>query len=234
MAQTVFKRVEMKYIVTKAQKQAILAEMEPHMRMDKYGRTSICNLYFDTDNYLLIRRSIDKPIYKEKLRLRSYGGDRVFVELKKKYKKVVYKRRIELEREQAMDWLCGRKSCEIRTQITDEIDYFLKYYQTLHPVLFLSYEREAYKTREKSDFRVTFDDTVLCRQTDLSLGSPPYGQPVLDEGLVLMEIKCSGGVPLWMTNLLTREKIYKTSFSKYGTAYQKYILPHIKEEKFHV
>ena len=234
MAQTVFKRVEMKYIITKAQKQAILVEMEPHMRMDKYGRTVIRNLYFDAGNYLLIRRSIDKPLYKEKLRLRSYGGDRVFVELKKKYKKVVYKRRIELEREQAMDWLCGRKPCEIRTQITDEIDYFLKYYQTLHPVLFLSYEREAYKTREKSDFRVTFDDTVLCRQTDLSLGSPPYGQPVLDEGLVLMEIKCSGGVPLWMTNLLTREKIYKTSFSKYGTAYHKYILPQIKEEKFHV
>lgn len=234
MSQTVFKRVEMKYIVTKAQKRAILDEMEPHMRIDKYGRTVIRNLYFDTDSYLLIRRSIDKPIYKEKLRLRSYGGDRVFVELKKKYKKVVYKRRIELERAQAMDWLCGRKSCEIRTQITDEIDYFLKYYQTLHPVLFMSYEREAYKTKEKSDFRVTFDDTVLCRQTDLSLGSPPYGQPVLDEGLVLMEIKCSGGVPLWMTNLLTREKIYKTSFSKYGTAYQKYMLPHIKEEKFHV
>ena len=234
MAQTVFERVEMKYIITKTQKRAILAEMEPYMRMDKYGRTVIRNLYFDTDSYLLIRRSIDKPIYKEKLRLRSYGDERVFAELKKKYKKVVYKRRIEMQEEQAMDWLCGRKSCESHTQITDEINYFLKYYQTLRPVLFLSYEREAYKTREKSDFRVTFDDTVLCRQTDLSLGSPPYGQPVLDEGLVLMEIKCSGGVPLWMTHLLSKEKIYKTSFSKYGTAYQKYILPHIKEEKFHV
>ena len=234
MAQTVFERVEMKYIITKTQKRAILAEMEPHMRMDQYGRTVIRNLYFDTDSYLLIRRSIDKPIYKEKLRLRSYGDGRVFAELKKKYKKVVYKRRIEMQEEQAMDWLCGRKSCESHAQITDEINYFLKYYQTLRPVLFLSYEREAYKTREKSDFRVTFDDTVLCRQTDLSLKSPPYGQPVLDEGLVLMEIKCSGGVPLWMTHLLSKEKIYKTSFSKYGTAYQKYILPRIKEEKFHV
>lgn len=234
MAQTVFKRVEMKYMITIAQKEAILHAMEPYMKIDKYGRTTIRNIYFDTDTYLLIRRSIEKPVYKEKLRIRSYGGERVFVELKKKYKKVVYKRRVELPEPEAMDWICGRRHCGIDTQITAEIDYFIQYYKTLHPAIFLSYEREAYKTREKSDFRVTFDDTILCRQTDLSLHSPAYGDPVLPEGMVLMEIKCSGGIPLWMTQVLSQEKVYKTSFSKYGTAYNTYILPKIKEEYFHV
>lgn len=234
MAQTVFKRVEMKYRITTAQKEAILQAMEPYMRIDNFGRTTIRNIYFDTDTYRLIRRSIEKPVYKEKLRIRSYGGERVFVELKKKYKKVVYKRRIELPEPEAMDWICGRRHCGIDTQITAEIDAFIQYYKTLRPAVFLSYEREAYKTREQSDFRVTFDDTILYRQTDLSLHSPAYGEPVLPEGTVLMEIKCSGGIPLWMTQALSREKVYKTSFSKYGTAYTTYILPKIREEIFHV
>ena len=227
--QTVFKRYELKYMLTLDQKEQILAAITPYMKLDKYGRTTIRNLYFDTDTYLLIRRSIDKPTYKEKLRMRSYGkadaDSTVFVELKKKFKHVVYKRRISLPEAEATRWLSGEKHTDKYTQISNEIDYFMELYGTLHPTVFLSYEREAYYSNDGSDFRVTFDDNILCRQEDLSLQSDAYGTPILPEGKVLMEIKCSGGIPLWMTEVLSKEKIYKTSFSKYGTAYRMLIFP---------
>lgn len=232
--QTVFKRYELKYMLTLDQKEKVLAAMEPYMKIDKYGRTTIRNLYYDTDTYLLIRRSIEKPAYKEKLRIRSYSqadaDSTVFVELKKKYKHVVYKRRISLFNKVAVAWLSGEKYTDKHTQISNEIDYFLGYYGTLHPTVFLSYEREAYYSTDGSDFRVTFDDTILCRQEDLSLESEVYGTPILPEGKVLMEIKCSGGIPLWMTKILSEEHIYKTSFSKYGTAYQTMIFPKLVGE----
>lgn len=227
--QTVFKRYELKYMLTLNQKQRILAAMEPYMEPDSYGRSTIRNLYYDTDTYLLIRRSIEKPKYKEKLRIRSYGRadaeSTVFVELKKKYDRVVYKRRISLPHQAATAWLSGKQPPPKHTQISKEIDYFLSYYGTLHPTLFLSYEREAYYCNNGSDFRITFDDTILCRQDDLSLGSAIGGTPILPEGKVLMEIKCSGGIPLWLTKVLSEEGIYKTSFSKYGTAYRTLIFP---------
>lgn len=227
--QTVFKRYERKYLLTQMQKETVLKAMQPYMTLDKYGRTTIRNLYYDTDTYLLIRRSIEKPAYKEKLRIRSYGradaDSAVFVELKKKYQSVVYKRRISVPYAEATAWLSGEKHTEKHTQIASEIDYFLDYYGSLHPTVFLSYEREAYFCNDDSDFRITFDDNILCRQHDLSLESEVYGTPILPEGKVLMEIKCNGGIPLWMTQVLSKEKIYKTSFSKYGTAYQTLIFP---------
>jgi len=235
--QTVFKRYELKYMLTSKQKEKVLQAMEPYMELDKYGRTTIRNIYFDTDTYLLIRRSIEKPAYKEKLRIRSYSqaapDSTVFVELKKKYKHVVYKRRISLPEEEAMKWVEGIRHCRKDTQISEEIDYFLQYYETLHPAVFLSYEREAYYTKEPSDFRVTFDDTILCRQEDLSLESPVYGTPILPDGMVLMEIKCSGGIPLWMAHVLSEQHIYKTSFSKYGTVYKTIIFPQLQQADAH-
>lgn len=232
--QTVFKRYEIKYLLTLEQKQKILQAMEPHMALDGYGRTTIRNIYFDTDNYRLIRRSIDKPAYKEKLRVRSYAQadahSTVFVELKKKYQTVVYKRRIALPEIEAMQWLTGEGSCPKDTQISREVDYVLAYYETLRPAVFLSYEREAYYEKNGGDFRVTFDDTILCRQEELSLEAKVYGTPLLPDGRVLMEIKCSGGVPLWMTRILSEEQIYRTSFSKYGTAYRQMIYPQIQQK----
>ena len=230
--QTVFKRYELKYMLTLDQKQKVLAAISPYMKLDKYGRTTICNLYYDTNTYLLIRRSIEKPVYKEKLRIRSYSkaeaDSTVFVELKKKYKHVVYKRRISLPLKKAAEWLSGEKHPDKHTQIANEIDYFLELYGTLHPTIFLSYEREAYYATDGSDFRITFDDNILCRQDELYLQTDAYGIPILPEDKVLMEIKCSGGIPLWMTKILSEEKIYKTPFSKYGTAYQKLIYPGIR------
>ncbi len=227
--QTVFRRYELKYLLTDAQKQTLLAAMQPYMHLDQYGRSTIRNIYYDTPDHLLIRRSIEKPVYKEKLRIRSYSRAQadspVFVELKKKYDDVVYKRRVCLPQTQATAWLGEQTAPPVQGQIPDEIAYFLRFYGCVRPSVFLSYEREAYYSRDGSDFRVTFDDNILCRRDDLCLCSPVGGTPLLPRGTVLMEIKCTGGIPLWMVHLLSREKIFKTSYSKYGTAYRELIFP---------
>ncbi len=221
--QTVFKRYELKYMLSIEQKRAVLAAMEPYMKLDKYGRTTIRNIYYDTENFRLIRHSIEKPVYKEKLRVRSYNlatpESKVFVELKKKYKSVVYKRRLALPEKEVMSAFERGEPLPVKSQIGDEIQYFREYYGDLRPQVFLSYEREAYYSLDGSDFRVTFDDHILYRTEDMSLCSPPYGISILDESKVLMEVKTSGALPLWFTKTLTEQQIYKTSFSKYGTAY---------------
>ncbi len=221
--QNTFKRYEIKYVVTPAQKEALLAAMSSYMRLDQYGRTTIRNLYLDTDRFRLIRRSIEKPVYKEKLRVRSYGlatpDSKVFVELKKKYKSVVYKRRLVLPEHEVMDAFLGARPLPIQSQIGDEIQYFREYYGELRPKVFLSYEREAFYSLDGSDFRITFDENILYRTDDLSLCSLPRGNLLLDGERVLMEIKTSGAIPLWLTKVLTEHRIFKTSFSKYGTAY---------------
>ena len=232
--QTVFKRYELKYMLTLEQKEKILEAMSNYMELDKYGRTTIRNIYFDTDNYRLIRRSLEKPAYKEKLRIRSYSQasahSTVFVELKKKYDKLVYKRRLPLSEQDAMAWVCRREPCPLDTQISREIDYFMDYYGKLKPTAFLSYQREAYYHKTGGDFRVTFDDQILCRQRDMNLCADIYGERILPEDKVLMELKCSGGIPLWMVDVLSRERIYKTTFSKYGTAYSTLIFPAITNQ----
>lgn len=159
--QTIFKRYEIKYLINEKQKSDILNAIKPYMSIDGYGRTVIRNLYFYTDSYRLIRTSIEKTTYKEKLRIRSYGQatseSTVFAELKKKYKSVVYKRRISLQEQEAVSWLCNGEACQKRSQISDEIDYFMKFYDYPTPKVFLSYEREAYYLTLGGDFRVTFD-----------------------------------------------------------------------------
>ncbi len=229
--QAVFKRYEIKYMLTVEQKAKVLEAMEPYMALDKYGRTTIRNIYFDTDNYRLIRRSLEKPTYKEKLRIRSYQtathDSPVFVELKKKYDRVVYKRRTSMPELEAMAWVCNGERPSKESQITREIDYVLRFYGDLRPAVFLSYEREAFFAKDGGDFRVTFDENILCRQNDLSLCSEPYGENILEEGKTLMEIKCSGGMPLWMVHTLSEQGIFNSSFSKYGVAYQRLIFPNI-------
>lgn len=230
--QTVFKRYEMKFMISSEQRKTVLDAISPYMELDRYGRTTIRNVYLDTENFRLIRRSIEKPAYKEKIRIRSYeqatSYSTVFVELKKKYEKVVYKRRLPLLEQEATEWVCGNSPCPVDTQISREIDYFIGHYGKLRPSVFLSYEREAFYDKGGGDFRVTFDDNILCRTEDVNLCSPVYGKAILPDGMVLMELKCSGGIPLWMVDILSKERIYKTSFSKYGTAYTSMILPETK------
>lgn len=227
--QAVFKRYELKYMVTQEQKQRLLEAMAPYMALDKYGRTTIRNIYFDTPDYRLIRKSIERPPYKEKLRIRSYAqatpDSTVFIELKKKYEEIVYKRRLSMTEGQALAWICLGGAAPADSQIAREVSYFMDFYKTLRPTVFLCYDREAFFCKDGGDFRVTFDDNILVRQEAMSLEEPAWGTPILPTGKVLMEIKCAGGIPRWMTEFLTKERIYKTSFSKYGTAYRALIFP---------
>ena len=224
--QMIFKRYELKYLVTKAQRDEILWAMEPYMTADRFFHSSIRNIYCDTPNYRLIRQSLDKPVYKEKLRLRSYGpagmGDEIFVELKKKYESVVYKRRLEMTQKQALEALMGQAPLP-DSQIGREIDAALQFYQELIPRVFLSYERDAYHAWD-SDFRLTFDDCIRYRTQALTLDSDPWGEALLDGDTVLMELKIPDSMPLWMASLLSRLGIVKASFSKYGAAYQQILL----------
>lgn len=222
-AQMVFQRYELKYLMTRRQQEVILAAMAPHMREDAYGHSSIRNLYLDTPDYLLIRRSLEKPVYKEKVRIRSYGrarmGDDVFAEIKKKYRSVVYKRRLTLPQSQVFGCLSGARSWP-DTQIGREMAYTTSFYQALAPAVFLSYERDAYCAADGGDFRVTFDTEIRFRQSRLTLDSDTIGTALLAPDQVLMELKCSGGLPLWMARALSAQGIFSTSFSKYGSAYQ--------------
>lgn len=232
--QNVFQRYEIKYLITKQQKKEILNSIQEHIEEDAYGRSTICNIYFDTPDYLLIRRSIEGPIYKEKLRLRSYGiadsNSEVFVELKKKYKSVVYKRRVKMNEAEAVQYLNGGLT-QKESQITHEIDYFIKSLPNLAPTVFLSYEREAFYAKDDTEFRITFDENILWRKEDVSLCKGIYGTPILDEGMVLMELKVAHAIPLWMIKVLSANKIYKTSFSKYGRAYEQIVRENTHEHQ---
>lgn len=220
--QMIFKRYEIKYMLTKEQKNMLLDVMKEHMIADIHGRSTILSLYLDTTDYLLIRRSIDKPDYKEKLRIRSYGVARkdteVFLELKKKYDSVVYKRREGMSEKQFEEYLESGTPCK-DTQIMREIDYSMKRYAGLTPAVMISCEREAFYDRDDYEFRITFDENILWRDEDLSLCSPVYGSPLLLPDQVLLEVKTIGSIPLWLVHFLSQNSIRPTSFSKYGAAY---------------
>ncbi len=217
----VFKRYETKYILNESQKQAVMVEVLRRMVPDPHGESTVRNIYFDTPDYRLIRNSNDKPVYKEKFRIRSYktadDNTTVFAEIKKKYKSVVYKRRIDMKWSVAKAF-SERGALPKNSQIAREIDYFFKFYGALAPTMFISYDRKSFF---EGEFKATFDENILYRNYDLGLNAPPKGKSVLDEGLTLMELKSPEAIPLWMTKILSSNKIYKTSFSKYGEAYKK-------------
>ena len=227
-AQMTFKRYELKYMLTRKQRDALLEAMRDHMAIDRFGHSTIRNLYFDTDSYRLVRRSLEKPLYKEKLRVRSYGKAAaetpVFVELKKKYESVVYKRRLSLPHRRAMDALESGRPLPADSQIGREIAAFRAFYgPTLLPKMFLSYEREAYFPTDGADFRLTLDENILWRTERLDLGASVWGSPVIGPDEVLLELKTPGGIPLWMVRFLSDEGIRQASFSKYGAAYRQMI-----------
>ena len=223
-AQMTFKRYEVKYIMTRRQRDLLIEAMQGHMALDQFGRHTIRNIYFDTDTFRLVRDSIEKPIYKEKLRVRSYqkaGYDSpVFVELKKKYDGVVYKRRLSLPHRAAMNALENGLPLPADSQIAREIEAFRAFYgPTLKPAMLLTYEREAYYPVDGCDLRLTLDENIRWRTQDIDLGSSAMGKMILPADAVLMELKSPGGYPRWIVDFLSDNKIYKTSFSKYGTAY---------------
>ncbi len=220
----VFARKELKYRLTASQDRFLREALAPYVTPDRYGESTICNIYYDTPDFRLIRKSIEKPVYKEKLRLRSYGpagpDDNTFLELKKKYKGIVYKRRICLPERDAMNYLNGTSPLPEQSQISRELDWFLAFYGDLQPAVYLNYDRTAYYSKEDPDLRITFDRNICFRTDDLSLQSLPGGRFVIRPGESILEIKAAGAMPLWLTALLTQANAQRTSFSKYGTAYQ--------------
>lgn len=234
MSQEVFKRYEKKYMLTKEQYNALLGAMITQICPDSYGKHTICNLYFDTPDYLLIRRSLEKPTYKEKIRLRSYGAAKkdgtVFLELKKKYKGVVYKRRVQMKLEEAEDYLYHGIRPKTEGQIFREIDYAYRLYQA-RPAVYLAYDRIAFYGKEDPNLRVTFDMNIRARRSELYLSASTYGTPLLDEDRILMEVKIPGVMPVWMSRLFSEMKIFPVSFSKYGTYYKDYIWMEQKKEQ---
>ena len=223
----IFERIEKKYLLNEEKYQALLKVLLKYMQEDEYGLTTICNIYFDTENNDLIRKSIDKPKYKEKLRLRSYGvpkdEDRVFIEIKKKYDGVVYKRRVSMNLKEANEYLDYGIKPNKTNQIMKEIEYFISYHKP-KPKLFLAYDRVAYYGKEDSNLRVTVDRNIRSRDYDLDLSKGDYGDRLLDNDMYIMEIKIPMAMPMWLTKELTRLQIFPTSFSKYGNIYKKNLI----------
>lgn len=220
---TVFERTEKKYLLTISQMEVLINNIYDKIISDRFGKTTVLSLYFDTEDYRLIRTSIDKPIYKEKLRLRCYSvptdDSEVFLELKKKYKGTVYKRRQTMTYKQAeLYYNNGLKPTS--SQIMKEIDWVMQFYPKLKPRIFIGYDRTAYVGKENPTLRITFDRNLRYRINDLDLRLGDYGESIIDKAYCIMEIKALGSMPLWLTKVLTEMKIYPASFSKYGTAYK--------------
>ena len=233
--QDVFARYEKKYLISTEQQERLLKVLQEKFRPDIYGIHTVCNIYFDTEDYRLIRTSLDKPVYKEKLRLRSYGtpgiNDLVFLELKKKYKGIVYKRRVPLPFSEARQFLHSGGLPEKPDQILHEIDWFVHHYSPV-PKAYIAYDREAWLEKDDPELRVTFDRDIRGRESMLDLSRGSWGMPLLPPGTVLMEWKLPGVMPLGLSGLLSRNDILPVSFSKYGSFYQNHLaqIPNVKGE----
>lgn len=218
----IFCRVEQKFPITADKRYRLERLIRDRIVPDRYPRGTICNLYFDTPDFLMIRNSIDAENYKEKLRLRSYGipsdDGRVFFELKKKYDGVVYKRREIMSYFEAKNYINSRKIPK-NTQIMREIDYVLDTYYGLSPAVFLSYDREAFVGVHDESLRITFDSNIIYRFEDVRFEGGIYGRTLLPPDSYIMEIKVLGAIPTWLVRELSACEIYKGSYSKYGMAY---------------
>lgn len=224
----VFERIEKKYLMTHFQYRKLATAMIAHMNIDKYGLSTICNVYYDTPDYELIRQSIEKPVYKEKLRLRSYGvpdeNSNAFIEIKKKYDGVVYKRRIELPMREARNYLEHgiRPTSMVNPQILKELDYFQQYHR-IEKKMYIAYDRIAMYGKGDSSLRITLDFHIRAREEDLDLTLGDAGHLLFKDDEVLMEIKTGGAYPLWLADMLDSLCIYPVSFSKYGSFYKEKI-----------
>ena len=242
--QAVFKRKEIKYLLSREERDALLPILKAYMEPDAFAHSSISNLYYDTPDFRMVRRSLEKPMYKEKLRLRSYGTPEnistVFPEIKKKAMGIVYKRRISLPYQEAVSFLSGQQiasadTCDGTTrqiastdmcdgttrQIFHELDWMLASYEDLAPRVFLSYERDSYKGILDSSLRLTLDQDILFRTDRLDLREGAFGEAILLPDQTLMEVKISNAAPLWLAQALSEIGIFPVSFSKYGRAYER-------------
>lgn len=236
MAISTFMRKEIKFMLNMEQYEKLLDEIHNYMDPDKFcigGKDyGIYNLYYDTPDDYLIRTSLEKPYYKEKIRLRSYFSptkpdDKVFLEIKKKVGGIVTKRRVTLTLAESDAYLLQHQkpvdlTKYLQKQIFSELDVFLDSYPIV-PKQYISYQRSAFFGKDDPDFRLTFDRCITERRYDLSLGLPSYGAQIIAPNQRLMEVKIADAMPLWLSEKLAELKIYKISFSKYGRAYQRFV-----------
>ena len=226
-AVAVMKRYELKYLLSGEQTDFLLRRLEGHMKLDQFGRTSIASLYYDTPDYRLIRTSVEKPPFKEKIRLRSYGlatnESPVYLELKRKAYGIVYKRRVESTIPLVEKFFAGSGDICAGGQINREITYFRDLYGTLVPSCLIIYDREAY-FEPGGDLRLTVDHNPRYRVEQLNLTSSTDGVPLRPPGHTILEIKVQEAMPLWLTHILDEGRIYKNSFSKYGEAFRQQLL----------
>lgn len=227
MAITVMQRYELKYLLSASQTEYLRERLAGHMEVDRYGKSSIASLYYDTPSYELIRASVEKPPFKEKIRLRSYGiatdESPVFLELKRKAYGIVYKRRVETTIPLVHKFFSGEGDICAPGQINREITAFRDHYKTLVPACLIIYDRTAY-FEPGGDLRLTIDEDPRYRVDDLTLKKSMDGISLLDTGMTILEIKVQGAMPLWLTEILSEGKIYKGSFSKYGEAYRRQLI----------
>jgi len=234
MAASAFKRYELKFILNPDQYKALLPPLLEQMRPDQNAQDDseyiINNLYYDTDDSRIIRHSLSKPYYKEKLRLRSYGGPAspdspVFLEIKKKIDGIVSKRRAELTLDQGLQFLNQGVYPDnpdyMQGQVLQEIGFFLKS-NDVKPVVFISYRRSAFFGKKDQDLRITLDSDIITRRDHLSLSMPRFGGCLLPPGYHLMEAKVAHALPLWLAHLLAQNQVYPTGYSKYGREYGKF------------
>jgi len=202
------------------------------MTIDRGGEYLVKNFYYDTRNWEIIRESIEKPLYKEKLRLRFYNQyhpqSMGYLELKKKFDGVVYKRRIAFSLEEIKNRCIREIVSGTDSQISREINFFLHNRDVLEKV-YIAYKRTAYNgINNEESLRVSFDRDILFRLNtgdDLAVCEQEEDcLYILDDDHLVMEIKTANAIPLWLTNTLSENKIFPVSFSKYGVCYVKHIL----------
>ena len=220
----VMKRYELKYLLDRGQTAFLVSCLNGRMEPDRYGLTSIASLYYDTPDFRLIRASLEKPAFKEKIRLRSYGiateESPVFLELKRKASGIVYKRRVQATLPEVRRFFAGENGLFDDRQIGRELEWFRDCYDPLRPACLIIYDRVAYY-EPGGDLRLTIDFNPRYRTETMNLTSSMDGIPLRPEGDTILEIKVQGAMPLWLTAILDAGQIYKSSFSKYGEAYSR-------------
>ncbi|MFC5702619.1 polyphosphate polymerase domain-containing protein [Cohnella faecalis] len=232
MAIEVFNRYENKYLMDSKAFYALYNRLLEYMVLDEYNKDdkfySISNIYYDTEQDSLIRNSLAKPKYREKLRIRAYGiperNAKVYLELKKKVFGLVNKRRTALKLNEAYEFVRTGTAPEpkeyMNRQVIQEIDYFLQRYE-LQPKVYLAYDRIAMFCKNNRDLRITFDTNIRSRRHDVRLESGDYGEQLMERGQWLMEVKAEKTIPVWLSHLLSELRMFRTSFSKYGNEYKK-------------
>ena len=221
--QSVFERVERKYLLAYDQYEALKEDLLPYLTEDPYGPTTVMNLYFDTPDFRVIRDSLEHPKFKEKLRIRSYGvpteNGTAFLELKKKLDGVVYKRRIALPYGDIRAHFTENEPLP-KSQIAREILYYERKIPELRPSMTVIYERSGYFGADDPDFRITFDEHVRYRDVGIDLMEGKSGTHFMDDDHLIMEVKIHGAMPYEVARLFSEHAVYPHTYSKYGQAYR--------------